>query len=206
MNLFYLCWAVCTLLVSTKIEQHCPTLLLTYSAVVARCATLDTIGGQILFSVFQYDLEEFRRKKEITIRGSGCPKPVSSFSQAHFPRKYNIFSVQLNCPGVIVSMHIVFTSGEKSILAGDVDNWTLVLLTNAIYSYLVMLIRCSYPLHPEYVMDVLMQQNFKEPTAIQAQGFPLALSGRDMVGIAQTGSGKTLSVRCSCSSVIIHSH
>lgn len=47
----------------------------------------------------------------------------------------------------------------------------------------------------EYVLDVLMQQNFKEPTAIQAQGFPLALSGRDMVGIAQTGSGKTLSVR-----------
>ncbi|XP_061566952.1 probable ATP-dependent RNA helicase DDX17 isoform X2 [Cololabis saira] len=41
-------------------------------------------------------------------------------------------------------------------------------------------------------MDVLMQQNFKEPTAIQSQGFPLALSGRDMVGIAQTGSGKTL--------------
>lgn len=39
-----------------------------------------------------------------------------------------------------------------------------------------------------------MQQNFKEPTAIQAQGFPLALSGRDMVGIAQTGSGKTLAV------------
>lgn len=44
-------------------------------------------------------------------------------------------------------------------------------------------------------MDVLIQQNFKEPTAIQAQGFPLALSGRDMVGIAQTGSGKTLAVR-----------
>lgn len=44
-------------------------------------------------------------------------------------------------------------------------------------------------------MDVLMQQNFKEPTAIQSQGFPAALSGRDMVGIAQTGSGKTLAVR-----------
>ncbi|KTF71585.1 hypothetical protein cypCar_00044084 [Cyprinus carpio] len=41
-------------------------------------------------------------------------------------------------------------------------------------------------------MDVLLEQNFKEPTAIQSQGFPLALSGRDMVGIAQTGSGKTL--------------
>jgi len=32
------------------------------------------------------------------------------------------------------------------------------------------------------------------PTAIQAQGWPIALSGRDMVGIAQTGSGKTLAV------------
>lgn len=33
-----------------------------------------------------------------------------------------------------------------------------------------------------------------EPTPIQAQGWPIALSGRDMVGIAQTGSGKTLAV------------
>uniref|UniRef100_A0A3Q3IFH0 RNA helicase n=1 Tax=Monopterus albus TaxID=43700 RepID=A0A3Q3IFH0_MONAL len=77
----------------------------------------------------QYDVEEYRRKKEITVRGSNCPKPVTNFHQAQFP---------------------------------------------------------------QYVMDVLMQQSFKEPTAIQAQGFPLALSGRDMVGIAQTGSGKTL--------------
>uniref|UniRef100_A0A8C8E1P1 RNA helicase n=1 Tax=Oryzias sinensis TaxID=183150 RepID=A0A8C8E1P1_9TELE len=79
--------------------------------------------------VSQFEVEEFRRKKEITIRGSGCPKPVTAFHQAHFP---------------------------------------------------------------QYVMDVLMQQNFKEPTAIQSQGFPVALSGKDMVGIAQTGSGKTL--------------
>ena len=38
------------------------------------------------------------------------------------------------------------------------------------------------------------KQGFEEPTAIQAQGWPIALSGRDMVGIAQTGSGKTLAV------------
>ncbi|XP_008315636.1 putative ATP-dependent RNA helicase DDX17 [Cynoglossus semilaevis] len=77
----------------------------------------------------QYEVEEFCRKKEITIRGSGCPKAVTAFHHAHFP---------------------------------------------------------------QYVMDVLIQQNFKEPTAIQSQGFPVALSGKDMVGIAQTGSGKTL--------------
>lgn len=45
-------------------------------------------------------------------------------------------------------------------------------------------------------MDVINKQNFTEPTPIQAQGWPLALSGKDMVGIAQTGSGKTLSVSC----------
>lgn len=43
-------------------------------------------------------------------------------------------------------------------------------------------------------MDVINKQNWTEPTPIQAQGWPLALSGQDMVGIAQTGSGKTLSV------------
>uniref|UniRef100_A0A669EQN0 RNA helicase n=1 Tax=Oreochromis niloticus TaxID=8128 RepID=A0A669EQN0_ORENI len=79
--------------------------------------------------VQRYEVEDFRKRKEITIRGSGCPKPVTAFHHAQFP---------------------------------------------------------------QYVMDVLMQQNFKEPTAIQSQGFPAALSGRDMVGIAQTGSGKTL--------------
>nr|XP_020451760.1 probable ATP-dependent RNA helicase DDX17 isoform X1 [Monopterus albus] len=77
----------------------------------------------------QYEMEEFCRKKEITIRGTGCPKAVTAFHQAQFP---------------------------------------------------------------QYVMDVLMQQNFEEPTAIQSQGFPVALSGKDLVGIAQTGSGKTL--------------
>ncbi|XP_077425952.1 putative ATP-dependent RNA helicase DDX17 isoform X2 [Vanacampus margaritifer] len=76
-----------------------------------------------------YEIEEFRRMKEITVKGSDCPKPVITFQQAQFP---------------------------------------------------------------QYVMDVLMHQKFVEPTPIQAQGFPLALSGKDMVGIAQTGSGKTL--------------
>jgi superfamily II DNA/RNA helicase len=36
-------------------------------------------------------------------------------------------------------------------------------------------------------------ENFTKPTAIQSQGWPVALSGRDMIGIAETGSGKTLS-------------
>lgn len=45
---------------------------------------------------------------------------------------------------------------------------------------------------PESVMKEMQRQAFTQPTAIQSQGWPIALSGRDMVGIAQTGSGKTL--------------
>ena len=45
---------------------------------------------------------------------------------------------------------------------------------------------------PEYVHTQVEALGFKAPTPIQQQGWPMALSGRDMVGIAQTGSGKTL--------------
>lgn len=43
-------------------------------------------------------------------------------------------------------------------------------------------------------MEVIVKQNWTDPTPIQSQGWPVALSGKDMVGIAQTGSGKTLAV------------
>ncbi|KAJ3014001.1 hypothetical protein HKX48_005413, partial [Thoreauomyces humboldtii] len=46
---------------------------------------------------------------------------------------------------------------------------------------------------PAPVMNLLTQSGFTAPTPIQAQGFPMALAGRNVVGIAQTGSGKTLS-------------
>lgn len=45
---------------------------------------------------------------------------------------------------------------------------------------------------PDYVMSEILKQGYESPTAIQAQGWPIAMSGRDMVGIAHTGSGKTL--------------
>lgn len=45
---------------------------------------------------------------------------------------------------------------------------------------------------PDYVSNELKKRNFTTPTPIQAQGWPIALSGQNMVGVAQTGSGKTL--------------
>src|ERR1700742_3069414 len=37
----------------------------------------------------------------------------------------------------------------------------------------------------------LKEENYLTPTPIQAQTIPLAMTGRDVVGIAQTGTGKT---------------
>ena len=52
--------------------------------------------------------------------------------------------------------------------------------------------------------NTIQRMKFNEPTPIQAQGFSCALSGRDSVGIAQTGSGKTISVSCVAFELFIH--
>lgn len=54
---------------------------------------------------------------------------------------------------------------------------------------------------PDYVLEEVMAEGFEKPTGIQCQGWPMALSGRNMVGIAATGSGKTLSY---CLPSIVH--
>lgn len=45
---------------------------------------------------------------------------------------------------------------------------------------------------PEQVLDYLKSAGFCQPTPIQSVAWPLALSGSDLVGLAETGSGKTL--------------
>lgn len=41
------------------------------------------------------------------------------------------------------------------------------------------------------VLKALGKMNFKEPSAIQAQAIPLIQEGKDLIALAQTGSGKT---------------
>lgn len=45
---------------------------------------------------------------------------------------------------------------------------------------------------PNQIRQVLENGNFTKPTPIQAQSWPIVMSGKNLVGIAQTGSGKTL--------------
>lgn len=43
----------------------------------------------------------------------------------------------------------------------------------------------------ELLMSVIRKSEFSQPTPIQAQAIPIACEGRDVIGIAKTGSGKT---------------
>ncbi|RIA47240.1 DEAD/DEAH box helicase [Dichotomicrobium thermohalophilum] len=43
------------------------------------------------------------------------------------------------------------------------------------------------------VLAAVQQAGYQEPTPIQAKAIPIAVEGRDVVGIAQTGTGKTAS-------------
>ena len=42
------------------------------------------------------------------------------------------------------------------------------------------------------ILDVLYRAGFKTPTSIQHKAIPAAVEGKDIIGIAQTGTGKTL--------------
>ena len=45
---------------------------------------------------------------------------------------------------------------------------------------------------PKYLIEQL-SHHFQKPSTIQSQAWPVVLQGRDFIGVARTGSGKTLS-------------
>ncbi|KAK0529683.1 ATP-dependent RNA helicase dbp2 [Tilletia horrida] len=75
------------------------------------------------------EVDAYRKTKQMTVQGTGVPKPVTTFEEAGFP---------------------------------------------------------------DYILREISKMGFKEPSPIQSQAWPMALSGRDVVAIAETGSGKTI--------------
>ncbi|KAL9107998.1 MAG: hypothetical protein Q9227_007213 [Pyrenula ochraceoflavens] len=49
--------------------------------------------------------------------------------------------------------------------------------------------QCGLGVQP---LDVIRKLNYDAPTSIQAQAIPAIMSGRDVIGVAKTGSGKTI--------------
>ncbi|KAG8380086.1 hypothetical protein BUALT_Bualt07G0157100 [Buddleja alternifolia] len=111
------------------------------------------------------DVEEYRRRREITVEGKDVPKPVKSFRDVGFP---GILDVVL-----FIVYHVV-------VVFGNVYDCGLLLAALCALNRL------------DYVMQEIVKAGFTEPTPIQAQGWPMALKGRDLIGIAETGSGKTI--------------
>jgi ATP-dependent RNA helicase DDX23/PRP28 len=48
------------------------------------------------------------------------------------------------------------------------------------------------PLHPLLLQAIEQDLRFREPTPIQRQAIPIGLQRRDLIGLAETGSGKTI--------------
>ena len=44
---------------------------------------------------------------------------------------------------------------------------------------------------PEEILEIIQKVGYKEPTPIQRQAIPIGLQNRDIIGVAETGSGKT---------------
>lgn len=45
---------------------------------------------------------------------------------------------------------------------------------------------------PDYILTEIKRAGFQKPSPIQCQAWPMALSGRDLVAVSATGSGKTI--------------
>ncbi|MDD5226644.1 MAG: DEAD/DEAH box helicase, partial [Candidatus Omnitrophica bacterium] len=43
-----------------------------------------------------------------------------------------------------------------------------------------------------HILETLQRMRFHTPTPIQQKAIPLAVTGQDVIGVAQTGTGKTL--------------
>ena len=114
------------------------------------------------------DVAAYRQLREIHVDGQGIPKPVVTFDEASFP-------------GDLTSAHRE-TLGSRSPDDGACDKVKALQLAHS-----------GVCLLAEYVLTEVKKAGFTEPTPIQAQGWPMALLGRDLVGLAETGSGKTLS-------------
>ena len=56
---------------------------------------------------------------------------------------------------------------------------------------LCKLCTCHHPLAQE-LLEGIRKHGYSKPTPIQAQACPAGLSGRDVIGVAETGSGKTV--------------
>ena len=98
--------------------------------------------------------------------------------------KYNLIPFQKN----FYNEHPAVTNRPLA----EIDNWRRTNQVTVPTNCINPIINFHEAGFNQAIMNLIKKLGFDNPTPIQAQGWPIALSGQDMVGIARTGSGKTL--------------
>lgn len=130
--------------------------------------------------------------------------PISTNSQKIAETEATLLKSILTKRGLLSAAELV--SGikhESSLQTGWTDSFSLgekecreirSKLCMSVEGEVVPMPSCSFLTMglPNRILLKLRQKGVLKPTAIQMQGIPVILGGRDMIGIASTGSGKTL--------------
>jgi len=118
--------------------------------------------------------------------GDRRDKPIEPLPRIdHTQMKYNPVKTDFYTPHPEIAQ---MTSEEAARIRSELKiSTTGSNVVNAVVSFAHL----SHVLGKE-LMDGIRQHGYQQPTPIQAQAIPVALSGRDVIGVAETGSGKTV--------------
>lgn len=114
---------------------------------------------------------------------------VQLFIHFHEAIAFSIYTSDFSVGGLILSIHYFFPLGmsEQDVieyrksLAIRVSGFDVPRPVKAFED-------CGFSAQ---LMNAIKKQAYEKPTLIQCQALPIVLSGRDIIGIAKTGSGKT---------------
>ncbi|KAL6518822.1 hypothetical protein OROHE_017575 [Orobanche hederae] len=153
--------------------------------------------------------ESYRRRHEISVTGDNVPQPFSSFESTGLPseilREVRYLLQEepnvVRCAALLCRLACIWSTliGGPIYVRGFPNHPSLGGTPVGSHS-VFQLVRIEeeasscYCLLQQAVPDFSQVQHagFSAPTPIQAQSWPIAIQGRDIVAIAKTGSGKTL--------------
>ncbi len=160
------------------------------------------------------DVKQMRTDSGMLVFGDDVPKPFTKWNESGVPRKFPPF-IARNFSKLLTSFspsshsHPRDISSPHLLLCSPLPSYILSLCICDMYTsrtsdFFLPEKICQKPLEVSQKVQKTQKRNteqclqhletlgIQDPTAIQQQAIPMALSGRDMIGISRTGSGKTL--------------
>ncbi|KAL8141448.1 hypothetical protein V2J09_014480 [Rumex salicifolius] len=116
--------------------------------------------------------DAYCQQHEVSAMGDNVPPPFTTFEATGFP------------PEILREVRYLLQNGSIC--------RTLHCYANNYMQQLFLWMLHNGFLEPSSISHLMLSAGFASPTPIQAQSWPIALQGRDIVAIAKTGSGKTL--------------